>query len=112
MEITLELFQEILHAIEMNGRQFIRREERIKEMKSTETYEVSHGNDLIYYSIKSSILTAISTGIFNYLSMKNDGEGMEIALRSTIEVNYKALKDLGSHDDFMKAMDLKYGIKI
>jgi hypothetical protein len=108
MEINNDFLNEILHALEMNGRQFILREAKIKEMKSAEIYEVPHGNDLIYYSIKSGILNSIGTGIFNYLSMKNDGAGIEVALRSTIEVHYKALKDLGSHDDFMKAMDAKY----
>lgn len=112
MEINSQLLRDVTHALEMNGRQFILRDAKIQEMKSTETYEVSHGNDLIYYHIKSDILRTLIDSIYNYASVKNDGEGMELALRSTIEVYYAAWQDLGSHDDFMKAMDKKYSIKI
>ncbi|AQW88926.1 hypothetical protein pEaSNUABM50_00401 [Erwinia phage pEa_SNUABM_50] len=112
MEIDYKLVRELTHDLEMNGRQFIARDRLIQQMKADGTYDVKHGQDLIYFHVVSGMINSIIEKIFMYLEYKTVNEGLESAFRGLVEKEYNEYKEYYNHCDFLSAMDRKYGLNL
>lgn len=106
MEIGVSTLLELGNALEMNGRQFILRDKKIQEMKSTETYSCPHGQDLIYFHIKSSMIKALIQTAYNVISSTD--ERLKAIYTEHFEYEYNNYKQYYTHSEFLDAMDEKY----
>lgn len=108
MNIDFNLVKELTHDLEMNGRQFIIRDQQITEMKSNGTYDVKHEQDLQYFHIVSSLANALLEKIFMYMEYRTKSEVLEKTFHDLVETAYMSYKDRLSHSGFLSEMDRKY----
>lgn len=109
MEIGVNTLIELGNALEMNGRQFILRDNKIQEMKRTETYICEHGQDLIYFHIKSSMIKALIQTAYNYISSTD--ERVKAIYKEHFEYEYNNFKQYYTHAQFLDAMDEKHKVQ-
>lgn len=108
MEINFKLVREITHDLEMNGRQFIIRDQQIREMKANGTYNAKHDQDLQYFHIVSSMANAVLEKIFMYFDLRGHSEELEKAFRENVEKAYVEYHERLTHSGFISEMDRKY----
>lgn len=108
MEIDFKLVRKITHDLEMNGRQFIIRDQQIREMKANGTYNVKHDQDLQYFHVVSAMANSVLEKIFMYFELRGMSDELETAFRENVETAYAEYQERLTHSGFLTEMDRKY----